>query len=205
MAAHEIRNPLTVISGTVELMQLRSSTSLSERDRAALKDVLGEVDRLRRLTEDLLDLAADRPLARARLDVGRILDEAARAAEAAFPQVRVRRALPPLPPVEGDAARLRQVFANLLTNAAQAQRDGELDLVASSREASVVVEVRDNGPGISPEVRAKLFDPFVTGKANGTGLGLAISRRIVERHGGSLQLLQDGRPGATFEVRLPSA
>lgn len=205
MAAHEIRNPLGVIRGTVELMQQRSGAALAERDREALQDVLGEVERLRRLTEDLLDLSVDRPLGRAPLDLGELIEEAARATEAAFPAVRVRRALAALPPVEGDAGRLRQVFANLLANAAQAQGPGELELSATAADGEVRVEVHDQGPGVPEALKGRLFDPLVTAKAGGTGLGLAVSRRIVERHGGRISLVEDGRPGATFEVRLPRA
>ena len=205
MAAHEIRNPLGVIRGTVELMQQRSTAVLGERDRKALQDVLGEVERLRRLTEDFLDLAADRPLQRARIDLEALLDEAARATELAFPAVTLRREFAPLPTVEGDAGRLRQVFLNLLTNAAQAQLRGELTLRASACDGTIAIAVHDNGPGVPAELRRRLFDPFVSGKQGGTGLGLAISRRIVERHGGDISLVDDGQPGATFVVRLPAS
>jgi signal transduction histidine kinase len=205
MAAHEIRNPLGVIRGTVELMRERSGLKLSERDKEALEDVLGEVERLRRLTEDLLDLSADRPLAAQRLSLSEVLEEAARGTEAAFPAVKVRRSFPELPPVEGDAGRLRQVFANLLQNAAQAQGEGEVRLAAESDGSAVRVRVEDDGPGVAPEVRERLFDLFVTGKANGTGLGLALCRRLVERHGGTVALVPEQRKGSTFEVRLPAA
>lgn len=206
MAAHEIRNPLGVIQGTVELMQQRSAAALGERDREALRDVLGEVGRLRRLTEDLLDLAADRPLQSAPLDLAALLEETARAAEASFPEVRVRcEVAAGLPSIEGDAGRLRQVFANLLANAAQAQGGGELALAASVSGGAVSVRVRDHGPGVPEAVRARLFDPFVTGRAAGTGLGLAVSRRIVERHRGTLALLDHAGPGTTFEVVLPAS
>jgi signal transduction histidine kinase len=196
--------PLTVISGTVELMRLRAP-DLAPRDEQALQDVLGEVERLRRLTQDFLDLAADKPLVLSRLDLAEVLDEAARGAEASFPQIRVRRAIERLPALDADAGRLRQVFANLLANAAQAQGQGELVLSAQADGASVRVVVRDQGPGVPRELRARLFDPFVTGKETGTGLGLAISRRMVERHGGSLSLLEEAGTGAAFEVRLPAA
>jgi signal transduction histidine kinase len=205
MAAHEIRNPLGVIRGTVELMRERSGQKLSERDKEALEDVLGEVERLRRLTEDLLDLSADRPLAAQRLSLSEVLEEAARATEAAFPAVKVRRSFPELPPVEGDAGRLRQVFANLLQNAAQAQGEGEVRLAAEADGSAVRVRVEDDGPGVAPEIRERLFDLFVTGKANGTGLGLALCRRLVERHGGTVALVPEQRKGSTFEVRLPAA
>jgi signal transduction histidine kinase len=203
MAAHEIRNPLGVIRGTVELMRERSGAKLSERDQEALEDVLGEVERLRRLTEDLLDLSADRPLAMQRVELCEVLEEAARATEAAFPAVRVRRSFPELPPVEGDEGRLRQVFANLLQNAAQAQVEGEVRLAAEVDGSAVRVRVEDDGPGVAPEVRERLFELFATGKANGTGLGLALCRRLVERHGGTVVLVPEPRQGSTFEVRLP--
>ena len=132
-----------------------------------------------------------------------MLEDAARAAEASFPEVRVRRRFGALLAVEGDAARLRQVFSNLLTNAAQAQQRGEVELEAQAAGSEVSVVVRDQGPGVPAEVRARLFDPFVTTRSSGTGLGLAICRRLVERHGGSVSLLQDRPSGATFEVRLP--
>jgi len=203
MAAHEIRNPLGVIRGTVELMRERSGAKLSERDKESLEDVLGEVERLRRLTEDLLDLSADRPLAAQRVELPEVLEEAARATEAAFPGVKVRRSFPELPPVEGDAGRLRQVFANLLQNAAQAQGEGEVRLAAEVDGSGVRVRVEDDGPGVPPDIRERLFDLFVTGKANGTGLGLALCRRLVERHGGTVALVPEQRKGSTFEVRLP--
>jgi two-component system OmpR family sensor kinase len=204
MAAHEIRNPLGVIRGTVELMIERASATLTPRDRTGLEDVLGEVERLRRLTEDLLDLSADRPLALGALQPQVLLEEAARTTEASFPGIRVRLAVEGEPPeVEGDAGRLRQVFANLLQNAAQAQGQGEVRLVAGVDGAQLVVRVEDDGPGVPGPIRARLFDPFVTGRESGTGLGLALCRRLVERHGGTLRLVPESRQGSTFEVRLP--
>ncbi|HVG63637.1 MAG TPA: HAMP domain-containing sensor histidine kinase [Hyalangium sp.] len=204
MAAHEIRNPLGVIRGTVELMIERASATLSPRDRTGLEDVLGEVERLRRLTEDLLDLSVDRPLVLGALQPQVLLEEAARTTEAAFPGIRVRLALEGEPPeLEGDAGRLRQVFANLLQNAAQAQGQGEVRLVAGVDGAQLVVRVEDDGPGVPGAIRARLLDPFVTGKESGTGLGLALCRRLVERHGGTLRLVPESRQGSTFEVRLP--
>lgn len=204
MAAHEIRNPLGVIRGTVELMMERAGASLGPRDRAGLEDVLGEVERLRRLTEDLMDLSADRPLALGGIQPGMLLEDAARTTEAAFPGIQVRVVMQGEPPsIEGDAGRLRQVFANLLQNAAQAQGQGEVRLVAGVEGAQLVVRVEDDGPGVPDRIRARLFDPFVTGKENGTGLGLALCRRLVERHGGALRLVPEPRQGSTFEIRLP--
>lgn len=206
-AAHEVRNPLGIIRGTVELLRERSGASLGERDRRALEDILEEVQRLRQLTDDLLDLSVDRPLALGPVDLAPLLEEVAAGVEGAFPGVCVRRELAsPLPPVEGDGGRLRQVFLNLLQNGAQAASAGELRLLARASGDAVEVQVHDDGPGVSPEVRARLFEPFATDRPQGTGLGLALCRRLVERHGGTIALLEEAAgAGTTFRVILPGA
>jgi len=203
MAAHEIRNPLGVIRGTIDLMRERSSAALGERDRAALADIVTEVERLRQLTQDLLDLSSDRPLSLAATNVSDVLDEAGRAVEASFPDIRVRREGADLPAIEADAARLRQVFANLLVNAAQAQRAGEIAVRARATAADVRVVVADQGPGIPEGAEGRLFDLYFTTKSGGTGLGLAIARRIVDRHGGFLEYRRNQPRGALFEIGLP--
>ncbi len=203
VAAHEIRTPLGVIRGSIELMQERTGTALAERDRAALAGVLAEVERLRQLTEDLLDVAADRPLALAPTDLAEVLAEAAQGLRASHPGVEVRLDAAALPRVNADPGRLRQVVANLLANAAQAGARA-VQVRGTATAGSVLVVVRDDGPGIPPEIRERLFDPFVTGRAGGTGLGLAIARRFVERHGGTLRLAAPEGRGTSFEMRLPA-
>jgi signal transduction histidine kinase len=203
MAAHEIRNPLGVIRGTIDLMRERSIAMLTERDQQALHDIGDEVERLRRLTEDLVDLAADRPLAKTATSIADVVAEAARATEAMFPGLRVRCEVEASPTLDVDPVRLRQVFANLFTNAAQAQREGEIFVRATSDRRAVRILVKDQGPGIPAEVAERLFDLFFTAKSGGTGLGLAIARRLVERHGGTLVHLREQVPGTTFEVALP--
>jgi signal transduction histidine kinase len=205
MAAHEIRNPLGVIRGTIDLMRERSKAALSERDRRALDDITDEVERLRRLTEDLVDLSADRPLMTATISLADLLAETARATEAMFPGITVRFQGDELPSLDVDAVRLRQVFANLLSNAAQAQREGEIVVRTAVAGGAMRVRVQDKGPGISREVGERIFDLYFTAKSGGTGLGLAIARRFVERHGGTLTHVADESPGTTFEVRLPLA
>lgn len=200
--AHEIRNPLGIIQGSVELVRERADSRLAARDQERLQDVLGEVARLRRLTEDFLDLSADRPLQASLVDLGEVAAEAARGNAALHPGLEVRLALAAAPPVRADPGRLRQVLANLLANAAQAGARG-VDIEGEATEDQVRLRVRDDGPGIGPDLRSTLFEPFATGRAGGTGLGLAVSRRIVERHGGTLSLASPDGPGATFEIRLP--
>ena len=200
MVAHEVRNPLLVISGTVELMQERGRGRLQPRELGALEDILGEVERLRRLTDDFLDLSSDRPLSGVDLEVGPFLDDAARAGRAATGLDIEVSAAPGLH-VRGDGARLRQVFLNLVANAARAGAR-QIRVRAAAEGQRVRLDVADDGPGIPDTIRPRLFEPFATTSEDGNGLGLAVSRRIVERHGGSLALLAAG-PGATFRIELP--
>ncbi len=202
MVAHEIRNPLGVIRGSVELVRARSGAALAPRDGEALLDVLGETDRLRRLTDDFLDLARDPAIAATAVDVAATAEDAARALGRTHAALAVH--------VEGkaraqaDPARLRQVLSNLLVNAAQAGAHN-VWLEAGARDGHARLVVRDDGSGVERSLRERLFEPFATGRAEGTGLGLALSRRIVERQGGTLVLLDGPGPGAAFEVRLPLA
>ena len=202
MVAHEVRNPLLVISGTVELMQERGRGRLQPREVGALEDILGEVDRLRRLTDDFLDLSSDRPLAGVDLEVSSFLDDAARAGRAAS-GLAIDVDAPAGLHVQGDGGRLRQVLLNLVANAARAGAH-RVRIRAAAEGPRVRLEVADDGPGIPEAIRPRLFEPFVTTREDGNGLGLAVSRRIVERHGGSLALLP-ATPGATFRIELPRA
>ena len=203
MVAHEIRNPLGTIRGAAELVRARASATLSAPDVEALGDILGEVERLRRLTEDFLDLAGRRPFAPVPVDVSEIAEEAARALGRTYPTVPVEIALPSLR-VNADPARLRQVLANLCVNAAQAGAT-RIEVTGRANGSTAEIDVRDDGPGIDPGMRDRLFDPFATGRKDGTGLGLAICRRIVEAHGGRIEAVPGEPRGTTFRMRLPLA
>ena len=198
--AHEVRNPLGVIRGTVELMAERGQGRLDARDAGALEDILGEVERLRKLTDDFLDLSSERPLAGVALEMEAFLDDAARAGRAATGLDIEVSAAPGLH-IQGDGGRLRQVLLNLVANAARAGAH-RVRLQAAADGPRVRLDVVDDGPGVPEAIRPRLFEPFATTREDGNGLGLAVSRRIVERHGGSLALLAAG-PGATFRIELP--
>jgi signal transduction histidine kinase len=198
MVAHEVRNPLGIIRGTVDLMRERGGAELPAWQGESLDDLLGEVERMRRLTDDFLALGSpSRSLLLGPVDLGEVLTNAARGCEAGHRDVRVQCRFAELPKVAGDPGRL------LLANASQAIGSGEVELSAEASGGLARVRVHDDGPGLPAAVRERLFDPFVTTKAGGTGLGLTISKMLVEQHGGTLALADDGRPGTTFEVHLP--
>ncbi len=201
--AHDVRNPLGVIRASVDLLRERSGAALDARDRARLGDVLGEVERLRLLTQDFLDLAAEPALAAVPTDLRALAEDAARGSAVLHPDVAVAVEMDGVPPVAADAARLRRVLANLLQNAAEAGAR-RVEIRGEADAGAVRIAVRDDGPGVDPALRVRLFEPFATGRAGGTGLGLAVSRRIIERHGGTLALVSAGG-GAAFEITLPVA
>jgi len=203
MVAHEVRNPVGVIRGAAELVKARSGAALLARDREALDDVLGEVERLRRLTEDFLDLTREPALMAVTVDLADAVAEATRGLARSHPAVTVGARVEPLR-VQADPGRLRQVLANLLLNAAQAGA-AAIELRGEQAGSQARLEIRDDGRGIEGALRSHIFDPFASGRAGGVGLGLAISRRIVERHGGALRLLEADGPGAAFELTLPLA
>ncbi|HEX9402632.1 MAG TPA: HAMP domain-containing sensor histidine kinase [Anaeromyxobacter sp.] len=203
MVAHEVRNPLGIIKGSAELIRARGAAALGPEDDEALQDLLGEVERLKRLTQDFLDLAREPVLVTSRIDLAEVAGEARRALAHRHASVAVRLDVPPLP-VEADADRLRQVLANLLLNAAQAGAR-EIAIRGAATEGFARIEIRDDGGGVDAALKTRLFEPFATGRAEGTGLGLAIARSIAVRHGGTLTLVEDGRPGTAFALRLPLA
>jgi signal transduction histidine kinase len=205
--AHEVRNPLTGMKLLVEAaLRPTRPQPLSRED---LEVIHGEIDRLEDTVHHFLDFARPQPLVRRVADlrdlVARPLDLIrARARQQA---VRVEVDVPADPlPVDLDAGQFGTVLVNLLLNALDAMpRGGALTLAARQEERSVVLTIRDTGPGIAPELLPRLFTPFVSGKATGTGLGLSLSRRIIEEHEGTIEAanLPDG--GASFTIRLPLA
>ena len=114
---------------------------------------------------------------------------------------------PPAGPISFDARRLGRVFHNLVQNAADFLDDkGVITLRFKSSDSELLVEIEDNGPGISPEIAGKLFQPFAThGKKHGTGLGLSICKKIIEDHGGKISVRSEAGRGAIFGFSLPLA
>jgi signal transduction histidine kinase len=211
MLAHDFRGPMTVIRGYAELLAEGPVPPDDVRHRAGL--IVQMVDRLERMTSETLDFArgAGR-LARRSLGIAALLDDVARGLERELPglKVEVDVRLPVDAQAELDADKVRRAVGNIAANAHDAMGGrGVLHLRArlappeNGTDDRLVIELEDEGPGVSADIRDRLFDPFVTrGKKGGTGLGLAVSKRFVEEHGGTIELLGEGR-GARFRLTLP--
>ncbi|MCP5057949.1 MAG: PAS domain S-box protein [bacterium] len=226
--AHEIRNPLAAISGSVEMLR---STLPPEEDGADQSRLMGivlrEIERLNQLITDFLQYARPAPAKMEPLDLGRLAGEVAEAFETALDRdvlLEVEVASPAM--VDGDALQLKQLLWNLLGNAQHAVEGpgrirlcvGKIEADAggepqegvagrrnTSEEASGVVElvVSDTGVGIPHDVLERVFDPFFTTRSEGTGLGLAVVHRIVQNHAGTVQIESRKGAGTQFQVRLP--
>jgi signal transduction histidine kinase len=208
--AHEVNNPIAVIQGNLDLLRELLPADAAARVRPELELVDAQIERMRLIVTQLLQFARPGEFAGyvERLAPARVLEDCLVLVGhlLAKTHIEVRR--------EGRAARavainrqeLQQVLVNLLVNAIHAMPDGGT-LTLGARDAAggaVEIDVADTGPGLAPEVLARLFQPFVTHKKDGTGLGLWISRGIVERYGGDIVAANAAGGGAVFTVRLPA-
>nr|WP_276205798.1 HAMP domain-containing sensor histidine kinase [Streptomyces torulosus] len=209
-AGHELRNPLTTISGYAELARV-GDPAFEPMRQEALGRIATEVGRMSTLIDELvlltrLDLG--QPLQLTCVDLAQLCRDAASAARDCHPDHPVRLLLAPGDhTVTGDPLRLHQLVANLLNNARVHTPPGTTTTLGLGTEDGYrVIEVMDDGPGIPQELRARLFEPFVRGeatKAPGSGLGLSIVTAIATAHGGTV-LLEPSGDGAWFRVRLPA-
>lgn len=215
--AHEVRNPLAAIKAAVQ--EIDPQQFQNSDDRELFDVILNEVDRLNTVVTQFLDyarpfrgtfapLAPNDAVRRTLQLMGRHLGE----------DIDVELDLEPeLPDVNGDAEQMQQVMINLVLNAAEAmERTGKIEISTRSTHGREVpmfgqespkfveVRVRDSGPGIPKSVREHLFIPFFTTKDRGTGLGLALCQRIVQHHGGAIEVHSVEGRGSTFVVRLPA-
>jgi signal transduction histidine kinase/CheY-like chemotaxis protein len=216
-ASHELRSPLTSIKGFVELLQ-RSPENMSARQREFVDIILRSTDRLVDLVNDLLDVArieADRvEISRRPIDVGEAVHEVA---ELMGPRITEKHqrlevhVAGALPPALADASRVRQIVANLLTNAhLYTGEGGRLEVRVEGDRAWIQIAVADNGPGMTREQTEHVFERFYRGgdggpTAPGTGLGLSIVKSLVDLHEGQIDVESEPGKGTTFRVLLPCA
>jgi len=216
--AHEIKNPLSGIRGAAQLLE----QGLSDEDRPLAQLICAETDRIRNLVDRMEVFGDERPLVTEPVNIHDVLDHVRRLCESGFGRgIRfIEDYDPSLPPVPGNRDKLVQAILNLVKNAVEAIGDNKsqgriimqtsfrpgvrLSVPGSDARISLplMIQIEDNGAGVPENLREHLFDPFVTTKPNGTGLGLALVAKIINDHGGIIEL--DSEPNRTvFRVLLP--
>ena len=211
--AHEIRNPLAAMSGSVQL--LAEQDTIAENDRRLLLIVLREADRLNLLITDFLAYARPPVPLKERIELSTLFEEMCLllSSDSRFGKIHLINLVPSHIIVRADVNQLRQVLLNLLHNAAEAMPDGgkvEIEsrfLLSGSdgfkKMPVAVITVTDSGKGIDAETSAHLFEPFWTTKHDGSGLGLATTYRIIEGHGGTITAESPPEGGCRFTIKLP--
>jgi signal transduction histidine kinase len=201
---HDLRNPLAAIQGSAEML-VGTRLSQPQVDRIARTVYCASV-RMRELLEEFLDRSRSGEKEMESSDLRELVAGAVAkiAISAEFQSVRIVQVVTEGLEIVLDRYRIHRVLVNLLVNALEAMPNGGTIYVSAvSDNGSVMIHVRDTGPGISPEIRGRLFQPFATaGKANGVGLGLAFSRQAVIEHGGDMWA-ESSHQGACFSFRLP--
>jgi two-component system, NtrC family, sensor histidine kinase PilS len=204
--AHEIRNPLASISGSLEL--LRTGPDADPETQALTDIVVREIDRLNGLITDLLDYTNPQPRELAEIDLRSLAAETVemfsrdKSLEGVKPRLDDRATQEPVQ-IIADAGKLQQVLWNLLRNAGEVATERVRVRVEKADEGGAVLTVEDDGPGISVDPIERIFEPFFTTKSRGSGLGLATVQSIVHAHGGLIRAFNRDPGGCTFVVYLP--
>lgn len=202
--AHEIRNPLGSLKGSVQILERAELPAETRREFAQMAN--SEVARLEKLLTNFLDFARPHLPQRTLIEPALLLESVARlAAETAkMANVSIELAPEPTNSIAVDAEQIRQVLLNLVLNAVQAMPNGgHITLICRQTDGSLLLMVSDEGCGIPREDLDRIFDPFFTSRAEGTGLGLSIAYQIVNRHGGQISAENNPGGGATFTLSLP--
>jgi nitrogen fixation/metabolism regulation signal transduction histidine kinase len=207
--AHEIKNPLTPIQLSAERMQMKLESRLEGSDLELLNrgtaTIVNQVDAMKRMVDDFRDYAKAPPAVLQELDLNRLVDEILHLYLAGDGNDIIHASLAPgLPAVMGDPTQLRQVIHNLLQNAQDAMNDRGPDAAPARIDVTteaihykgadgvagtaVRLAIVDNGPGFAPKILARAFEPYVTSKVRGTGLGLPMVKKIIDEHGGRIEI-----------------
>ena len=201
--AHEIRNPLAGISGSIQLMQADDSDV--EQSKKLMNIVIREIDRLNNLISEFLDFAKPESPMEDHIALGSLLEESLQLAMGPSSQLKTEVDLPSELKILGNRDKLKQAFLNILVNACQAiedHGDGLVRMTLVKNGDFAWVSIADNGVGMSEELRDRIFEPFHTTKHKGTGLGLAITHSILEAHGAQIQVESEVGRGTEFKIRF---
>ncbi|MFQ5793073.1 MAG: nitrogen regulation protein NR(II), partial [Acidobacteriota bacterium] len=203
--AHEIKNPLASMKGSLEI--LASDFSPGHAKREFLEILEKEVDRLNEVLTGFLQFARTPRPDRQPCNLREVIDSIRSlcSREAGRHGVRIEVSYQNEPPeLHADAGQLQQALLNIVLNGIQAMPSGgRLSIHVSRRNGTAEIRIHDDGPGVAPQERSRIFDPFFTSKDGGTGLGLPIAHKLIEGHRGQIRLLEGEGPGSTFVVSLP--
>ncbi len=196
--AHELRNPMAVISGYTKILSKKVDSSLGP----AVEAISKEVSVMDRIITDFLSFAKPTELILTKVNIGELLGGCAVVAEDNPYAVKVVKDFGAAPTVLADEVLLRQSVTNLLQNAVESMQDGGILTIKVRLQDCLSISISDTGHGIPDDIKDKIYMPFFTTKERGTGLGLTIVHKVVVSHGGSLHL-DTGCQGTTFTVNLP--
>ncbi len=212
--AHEIRNPLAAMSGSVQV--LAEQSTISDSDRRLLAIVVRESDRLNMLITEFLAYARPSSPQKTPLDLRGLVEDVSLflSADKKFEHLTISNLIPSSLSINADASQITQVLINLIHNSVDAMPSGGSIEIGSEQiqggidgfrsSSAVLITITDSGSGIDPDTVAHMFEPFWTTKSDGTGLGLAVSYRIIEAHGGSMSVESLTAGGCRFTILLPA-
>jgi len=200
--AHELRNPLGSVRNAAYYLKRHVPTE-NPRLQEYLDIIDQQINAANRVICDMMEMARSKEPVKKPVDLGSLLRDCWEQLYSGIIQCDI--SLKPGPfSINADAGQLQQVISNILLNAIQVMDgQGDVTIVAQQGEDYDTIKIQDTGPGITPEDCEHLFEPLFTTKAKGTGLGLAICRQIIERHDGTIELLEQEENGAAFCIRLP--
>jgi two-component system sensor histidine kinase PilS (NtrC family) len=201
--AHEIRNPLGSISGALEL--LKEVKELKEQDRTLLDIVIRETQRLNQLITEMLEFSRSRGPQKVLTSLATLLQETVKIFSPSVKSqgIEIKLEIEKELLAEVDPFQMKQVFWNLLKNAAQAMsKGGEIIVKGWKDTKQAIIEIQDQGPGIQEQEKKRIFEPFYTTKYKGLGMGLALVHQIITNHGAKIEVLSGKNKGTTFRISI---
>jgi signal transduction histidine kinase len=203
--AHDLRNPLSVIKSTSEILQHKFETHLNEETLGQFQRLDRAIYRMQHQVEDVLDFLRNTPIKKSQTNVLTIINDALE--RITIPNNVMIHAPQNDHKIFCDPQKIEVVLVNLIMNAIQAleQKDGTIDIIVydESKNDQLIIEIKDTGPGIPDDLQCKVFDPLFTTRQIGTGLGLPSCKNIIEKHGGSIDFETKVGFGTKFRIKLP--
>jgi signal transduction histidine kinase len=203
--SHEIKNPLIAIGGLAQ--QLKRSPNLNDKERGKLELIATEANRLEKMLLEVRDFTRPSTPNKIEADINQVFRELIQLSSPVLQEygIQVEASLDDsLPAFRFDPGQMKQVFVNLMKNAAEAMPQGGTLSIATRKEGrGVIIQVSDTGTGLDARVKESLFRPFMTTKKKGTGLGLAVSYKLIQDHNGDITLESQPDYGTTVIIRLP--